>query len=137
MQIDTSVSKLSAVGCGNQALILAVDDDPSMLRLISFLLRRSGFEVLQAESGAQALELSRHEQRQIDLIVSDLIMPGMSAAELVKTLRQDRPDCRLLLCSGFADECEELANTLEHARSLPKPFSADALQVAVKAALNS
>ena len=66
--------------------ILAVDDSRSMRRMVSFALRTSGFEVLEATDGQEAFEMARKEQ--VDLVLTDINMPRMGGIELIRRLRE-------------------------------------------------
>ena len=67
--------------------ILAVDDEPNMRRLLEISLRQAGYQPLSAANGRDALDILKAEQ--VDLVVSDLHMPGMSGLELLKQIRSD------------------------------------------------
>jgi CheY-like chemotaxis protein len=78
--------------------ILVVEDDDAIRHLAAVGLRRRGYQVLEAASGSQALEIA--DAYPYDLAVSDVVMPGMSGAELGRHLRTIRPGARLILASG-------------------------------------
>lgn len=81
--------------------LLLVDDEPSILSSLKRLLRREGYEILTAASGAEALDiLATHP---VDVIVSDHRMPGMSGVELLSAVRELYPDTRRIILSGYAD----------------------------------
>ncbi len=87
-----------------QPLVLLVDDNAAIVRALEYGLRRSGFRVLTAFSGAQSMEiLHGPEGPGIDAILSDVMMPGgMNGIELARTVRQIRPTLPILLTSGYA-----------------------------------
>jgi two-component system cell cycle sensor histidine kinase/response regulator CckA len=98
--------------------ILAVDDEPLMLTLIATVLRENGYHVLTADCAAQAIALFREDPESVDLLISDVVMPGMDGPSLAKELRAVRPDLKVLLVSGYCD-----AKQLDHDfEFLPKPF---------------
>jgi len=80
--------------------ILVVDDDPVILKTVSGLLGRD-FKVLRANSGVEALQLSKDSQFEISLLLSDFQMPGMSGVELATQLTAQRPEIKVLLMSGY------------------------------------
>jgi CheY-like chemotaxis protein len=111
--------------------ILMVDDEDLLLTMGQAILSSFGYKVLTANSGKRALELLANEQSHVDLLITDLVMPGMSGRELVDQIRQDSPDTRVLCTSGYVfpgkDENE--------AAYLQKPFTSRELLLKVKVAL--
>ena len=79
--------------------ILLVDDDPTVLQLVSTILKRQGHEVFEASSGAAALQIAK-DHPQIDLVLSDVVMPEMSGVQLCEALKVLRPQVRCILMSG-------------------------------------
>ena len=98
--------------------ILAVDDDPIILLNTCEVLTEMGHEVVQAHSGNRALSLG--ETAQIDLVISDFSMPGMSGAELIDRLRQANPQLKAIIATGYADLPEGTELDLPR---LAKPFT--------------
>lgn len=80
--------------------ILIVDDDPVIAELVTTVLQMGGYEVLAASDGHQALNMVESDQR-IGLVVSDIVMPGMTGVQLCKTLRSRWPDLKCILMSGY------------------------------------
>jgi response regulator RpfG family c-di-GMP phosphodiesterase len=92
--------------------ILIIDDDPMLLRAVSRLLEREGHEVFVAENGAKGVELCRNEQ--VDLILLDYFMPGMTGEEVVKAIRAFNKDVRIVLQTGQANRpARQLLRDLE------------------------
>jgi CheY-like chemotaxis protein len=119
-------------GRSGAATILVVDDEPTLRSVIRRCLVREGHTVLVAESGERALELSRQHQGQLDLLVTDVVMPGFSGLELAERLRQDRCDLPVLFISGFTfEECVPAAGVANMAY-LPKPFDTQVLAAQVR-----
>ena len=83
--------------------ILVVDDDESIRTMILDTLQPLGYNVLTAASGTEALDLSRSSQEHIDLVLSDVIMPGMNGRQLVDAIRQEQPGIKTMLMSGYTD----------------------------------
>jgi CheY-like chemotaxis protein len=100
--------------------ILLVDDDSLVSAGTAAMLEDLGHTVREASSAAEALALLE-EDRDIDLVITDHVMPGMSGVELARRLRQSRPDLRVILASGYADLVagDKLDFPLPR---LPKPF---------------
>ncbi|WP_456432193.1 ATP-binding protein [Thermosulfuriphilus sp.] len=108
---------------GGQETILVVEDEEWVRNLIVEVLTAQGYQVLSAEDGHQALMLAENHSGPIHLIVSDIVMPGLKGPELVKKLRQTRPDMAALLISGYPKDSFNLeAMGLSRISFLPKPF---------------
>ena len=108
--------------------VLVVDDHSLVLTTLVKTLVRAGFEVLSALSGEEALEIASHLHRPIDLLVCDVILPGMQGTELAYRLADVHPETRCLFISGMPDH-----PPISHAVAasgqalLPKPFLPQAL----------
>lgn len=83
------------------AVVLAVDDEPSLLTLCEEMLTPHGYHVVTAESGAQAMEVLSHTP--VDVLLTDVVMPGMDGFELAERVFDQFPDVRTLLVSGFTE----------------------------------
>lgn len=118
-------------------IVLVVEDDSSVRTLARRSLVAAGYQVLDAVDGLDAIELARAHAGEIDLIVSDVIMPRMDGVELVERLRRDRPGLRALLVSGYvpAPERESRLAALD-AAFLEKPFRMADLVASVRDALD-
>ncbi|MCS6806929.1 MAG: response regulator [Acidobacteriota bacterium] len=118
--------------------ILLVEDEPSVRELASHILRQLGYTVLEAESGEQALSLvQQREQTPIHLLLSDVVMPRMSGRELMQKLHALRPELKVLLMSGYADEAVARHGVMEPGVAfLQKPFSPEALASKVREILD-
>jgi CheY-like chemotaxis protein len=115
----------------SQKTVLVVDDDPAMLRIIDMILRRTGVRVKQAISGPAALEILRQQNTDVDLVISDVLMPDMEGSELMQQAQKERPNCQFLFCSGYAERIDEFANSEGEVPTLAKPFSPDQLRAVV------
>jgi CheY-like chemotaxis protein len=112
--------------------VLVVEDEPAVRRLISQLLQLSGYTVLEAASGPEALHLVKQCQRPIDLLLTDVVMPLMSGVELAKRLVQDSPGLRVLFTSGYMDHSAVKEVVASGEQFLPKPFSPAELTLRVR-----
>jgi two-component system cell cycle sensor histidine kinase/response regulator CckA len=84
--------------------ILVVDDTDEVLKVVVSILEIAKFHVLKATSGPNALELAANHAGRIDLLLSDVQMPGMSGPDLGEALKRSRPDIHVMLMSGFTGE---------------------------------
>ena len=117
--------------------VLLVEDEDAVRGFAFEALKRQGYEVLQACSGVEALEVLAAAEGRIDIVVSDVIMPEMDGPTLLKTLRRDRPDLKFIFMSGYPDDA--FKNTLEPDTEfafLQKPFSLAQLATKVKEQLS-
>ncbi|HSR43428.1 MAG TPA: ATP-binding protein, partial [Longimicrobiales bacterium] len=80
--------------------ILVVEDEPSVRKIVHQALTRSGYTVVEAESGEEALEVSDRHPGRIDLLLTDVVMPSMRGDELARRLREDRPEIKVFFISG-------------------------------------
>jgi len=108
--------------------VLAVDDDQTMLDLLEEVLRPLGYNVLSASSGEEALEVASEHQDEIDLLLTDVILPGIKGQDLAKQLLNRCPGVNVLFMSGY------LCPSMAHSDSdqgfeafIQKPFSPNAL----------
>ena len=111
--------------------ILLVDDDPTIVELVSMVLQMGGYDVVAASDGAQALSIAEGDER-IDLVVSDVVMPGMTGVQLCQTLKTVRPGLKCILMSGYD---MGLLASAKGAYFLPKPFFPDDLLEKVREVL--
>jgi DNA-binding response OmpR family regulator len=96
------------------------------------VLRRSGYRVLQAATPAHACELFEAHREDIDLLVSDVVMPNMNGPALAQRLIGQRPDLRILFISGYADSVGPLDSISPNVSFLGKPFQGSALAERVR-----
>ena len=96
---DTTVTQIIIKGTGT---ILLVDDEKMILDVGRELLEELGYTVLPAISGQEAIEIFQKDPDQIDMIIMDMIMPGMSGSETFDRLKEIRPDVKILLSSGYS-----------------------------------
>ncbi|MFT3711539.1 MAG: response regulator [Archangium sp.] len=120
-----SLPSAKATGRGT---VLVVDDDQLVRRALSNAIRSLGYEVLEAASGDEAVELRRRHGARIGGVVLDMVMPGLGGRATYLALRQIAPDVRVLLMSGFTmnDDVQEILQ-LGVRSFLSKPYSIDAL----------
>ena len=113
--------------------VLLVEDEDVVRSFAARALSRQGYEVLEAGTGAEALELMQREQRRVDLVVSDVIMPEMDGPTLLKELRKSKPDLKFIFVSGYPDDAfKKSLDDGEDYAFLPKPFTLPQLAAKVK-----
>jgi two-component system, cell cycle sensor histidine kinase and response regulator CckA len=119
------------------ATILLVDDDPFVAATARRALERSGHVVLTAANGREALELVAGHDGELDLVITDLVMPEMGGRELARRLVHARPSVRVLYTSGYTAEAMNQQAVLEPADAfIGKPFTPDGLLRQVQAMLH-
>ncbi|MFW6205798.1 MAG: HD domain-containing phosphohydrolase, partial [Gemmatimonadota bacterium] len=123
---------------GDGELVLVVDDDPAVLRTLSRGLLRRRYQPIEATDPFKALQIVRGLNEPVDLVITDLVMPGMSGFRLVEMLMEVQPEIRALYISGYsADEVRWSGVPGKVKSFLPKPISLDALTSAVRQVLSA
>jgi CheY-like chemotaxis protein len=117
--------------------VLVVEDEAALCRLISVSLEKRGYTVLAAEDGTEAIRILENNRDEIDLVVSDIMMPKLNGLELRERAILVRPDLRFLFISGYAeDTIGRTARLPQDAGYLEKPFLPIELARKVRALLN-
>ncbi len=123
---------------GGSETILLVEDEQAVRRIVIRILERLGYQVLSAPSGEEALALWDRERPAIDLLLTDVVLPGMGGRELVEQFRMRCPHVKVLFASGYSDDVllqqrlTELGDAL-----LSKPFTLESLTVKVRDVLDT
>jgi len=120
-----------ATGGAAAGTVLLVEDDDQTRALVRLLLERDGYTVIDAPDGDAALGLAAATPRRIDLVLSDVVMPGISGVELARRLRLARPDIAVLLMSGYLEDPLLDAREAVAQALLLKPFTADELRTRI------
>jgi signal transduction histidine kinase/ActR/RegA family two-component response regulator len=117
--------------------ILLVEDDAGVRYLIGKVLERHGYDVLTARDAEDALGIEQRHSGTIHLLISDMIMPGLSGADLAQRIVALRPDIQVLFVSGYASqEAMDLGVSSRNAGFLQKPFNPDTLACTVRERLD-
>ena len=125
----------AATGAGT---ILVVEDEAGVRGLVRTVLARQGYQVLVADSPAQALELLASHRGPLDLLLTDLVMPGMNGRQLADQVLVQYPDVKVLFMSGYTDDAAIRHGLIQATvHLLTKPFSPQALIEKVQALLAS
>jgi two-component system cell cycle sensor histidine kinase/response regulator CckA len=112
--------------------VLLAEDEDVVRMLVREMLEASGYAVLEASSGEGAIDLSEAHGGEIDLLLTDVVMPGMNGPALAKALSESRPSMRVLYTSGFTNSAvAEQGMAVEETDFLAKPFSSAALTAKV------
>ena len=113
--------------------ILVVEDEPSVRTLVRDELRKLGYRVIEAKSGIEACLLATQQAGSLQLLLTDVVMPGMGGRELAQHLSAIKPDLRTLFMSGYMDDVGIMAGQEEGTSSfLQKPFTPEVLARAVR-----
>jgi len=115
--------------------VLLVEDTESLREMIQRVLTGFGYSVLTANDGAQALAVSEAHPENIDLLLSDVVMPGIGGPELAVRLRMRRPNIRVLLMSGY-DEYSLSSSAGSFSSFIAKPFRPEALSKKIRELLD-
>ena len=122
---ETSIGRADAAG---RETILIVEDEASLLRLTTRVLQAAGYRVLSARNGEVAQKVLKEHDGPVHLMLSDVVMPGLSGNDLAERMAEMRPEMRILFTSGYNDDI-----VVQHGVSnasayfLSKPFSTDVL----------
>jgi CheY-like chemotaxis protein len=98
---DAETPRLAPGPAGGSETVLLAEDEPVVRRLVREILERSGYRVLEAASGLEAVELAERTAARIDLLLTDIVMPDMSGRELVDRLSERWPELRIVYMSGY------------------------------------
>jgi len=116
--------------------VLLVEDEPTVRSVAERALTRHGYTVVTADNGEDALEILAKGEK-FDLLISDVVMPGMDGPTMVREARESRPDLKILFMSGYAEEQLRKSIDLENVNFLPKPFSVTELAEAARRAVGT
>jgi signal transduction histidine kinase/CheY-like chemotaxis protein len=118
---DTEPATSTATTCDGGTVLL-VDDDDDIRRMIERTLSHAGYTVVTATSGPEALARARAYPSEIDLLLTDLVMPGMTGQELIRDLTIDRPQLQVVFMSGY-----QQGTLIDPRRFVAKPFDSNLL----------
>jgi PAS domain S-box-containing protein len=116
-----SPSSANATDSGIGATILIADDEAALRHAIAEILRSSGYKVLEAESSTDALELALQHRGQLEILLTDIVMPGLRGPELARRVAKAHPEVQIVYMSGYAEGLPE-AQLPENSTFLQKPF---------------
>ena len=117
-------------------IVLVVDDDQPTLSFVTECIAQMGHKVFSAASGEEAMEIIHNQGVEVDLLLSDVVMPGMNGIELAQTLVANAPETKIIFMSGYMQPALSLTITAKYERGfIQKPFSGKTLTNHVKKAL--
>ena len=120
---------------GNGEYILVVDDEPTVRRLVVRMLTGLGYRVDAAANGVECVELYRGAQGKYQVVLMDAVMPRMSGKEALKVLRQIDPQARVVMCSGYSSDYNDVDYAAAGVSFVPKPYRRSDLASAIREAL--
>lgn len=120
---------------GGGEMILLIEDEPEVRKILRLLLEINGYRVMTAESGSEGVALFRENQGTIRITITDMRMKGIQGTEVIKELRTINADARILAVSGFRSSLDLISEEPGRLIFLPKPMSRAELMVAVQSML--
>ncbi len=134
-QVISEIEKIDFTKLRGNETILLVDDEPELLDLANTLLSNQGYNIILAQDAASALEKLKFKQ--VDLMLTDVIMPGLDGYQLAERVRELYPSVAIQLSSGFTDNRQELVvDKSLHNNLLIKPYNASTLFKRVRSLLD-
>jgi len=124
---------------GGRETVLVAEDEEVLREMVAQVLRLQGYTVLEAASGAHAIEVWDREKTSVDLLLTDMVMPGgMMGSELAQRLVSERPSLKVIYTSGYSPGMAgKDASALESPNFLPKPYSISKLAQFVRECLDA
>lgn len=122
---------------GSGRMILLVEDEDTVRKVIQRLLRKLGYRVVAASDAEEAIRIFEERDEELDLVLTDVVMPGLTGVEMAQVLKKRRPEMKFLFTSGYTSK--ELGGSPQAPPEpfLPKPFSMEELSRSVREALES
>jgi CheY-like chemotaxis protein len=123
---------------GGSETVLLAEDEPTVRRLLHRILDESGYRVLEASNGAEALARAEAHEGTLHLVITDVIMPEMGGTELVERMKHVHPEAKVLYVSGYADDALGQRGVVPGNEAfLAKPFTPEALARKVREILDA
>jgi two-component system cell cycle sensor histidine kinase/response regulator CckA len=115
--------------------ILLVEDEPFVREATCSILERAGFKVLPAEDAQEAMEVYQQKERNVDLLMTDMVLPGKNGDELGREMRMQSPQVAVLVTSGYGEAAYETESPETKTYFLAKPYSRRSLVEKIEAIL--
>ena len=135
--MNEAARKQQKDGCAGHTTILLVDDEDALRSMARRFLEMNGYSVIEAGNGSDALAIWETKQSQIDLVVTDLVMPnGLTGQQLAQRLQRDRPDLKVIFSSGHDREVLAESGPLgPRSNFLQKPYRLSSLAQMIRESL--
>jgi nitrogen-specific signal transduction histidine kinase/CheY-like chemotaxis protein len=133
---EVAVTAVPETRPGSETILL-VEDEDVVRDLTRRVLERQGYTVLACADGAEAVALAEQDDRLIDLLLTDVVMPGLRGYEVARLVAASRPEIKILFMSGYAEEALVGRPALSASALIEKPFAVDALARRVREALEA
>lgn len=135
---DIAEHTAEATNVKGTGTVLLVEDEPSVRSITYAMLQELGYQVFEAGTPQQAIEICQSGRQIIDIIVTDVVMPGMDGKQMIDTILVTRPDMKVLFISGYTSETISLRGIPKgHVHFLPKPFNIHTLNNAIRDAMSA
>src|SRR5215469_7089609 len=119
-------------------IVLVVDDEPEIRKLVAAMVGQFGYQTLTADSGEHALTLMKHNNQPLALLITDVVAPGMSGPMLADKLSELQPDLKVLYISGYDNTHVVQKYVVERGHALlSKPFTLEEMQTKVRELLSA
>ena len=137
-KVETTPVREAEPPCGGDERVLVVDDEPGVRKLLARILRLRGYDVFETEDAASALAFLSSTNRQMDLVVTDLVMPKMSGTRLAEEIQTRWPAIKLLFVSGFPrGDARQPTSRVASVPVLHKPFTSQQIEKTVRELLDA
>jgi len=137
-EVATGTPKVSAEIPSGTETVLLTEDEQDVREIAREFLESGGYKVIEAKNGQEAVELAAKHREQIDLLVTDMVMPGMTGQDLAVRLQQEHPGLAVVFMSGYSEHAAtEMANADPSVRLMTKPFSRSAILRTVREILHN
>ncbi len=128
---------VSGVSASQNGTVMLVEDEPSILKMTTLMLKRLGYDVLPSNSPSAALRIPDDKLDEVDLLLTDVVMPGMSGRELADELQKRRPELKCMFMSGYT--ADVMTQDMKHREGMffiQKPFTMTGLSDMIRQALH-
>jgi CheY-like chemotaxis protein len=133
---EKHIAPVAPAASGGNETVLLVEDEESVRQLVRETLAARGYRVMEAENGESGIAAAARYDGKIDLVITDVVMPGMGGRELVKQLAETRPNTKVLYLSGYTEDAIINEGSIESgAGFLQKPFTLQNLSRKVREVL--
>jgi two-component system, cell cycle sensor histidine kinase and response regulator CckA len=132
---EKHAAPVPSAAAGGTETILLVEDEESVRQLVRDTLESRGYKVLEAENGECGLDAAAKHAGKIDLVITDVIMPGLGGREMAERLAKTRPETKVLYLSGYTEDAIISDGTMESTAFLQKPFTLQNLSKKVREVL--